>query len=87
MNAKQFYILLIFYLYLNIPLSIDVIKRNFSLRKKLIYITFAWLLPIVGYFIITFKLINKGFWNKILNFGIYILIYGILLSIIFYKLT
>jgi len=87
MNTNQLYILIGFYLYINIPLTIDILRRNFSLRKKIMYVLFAWFIPFLGYLIIAFNLVERDFWNKIVNFGSIVLVYVILLSFLMIKFS
>jgi hypothetical protein len=87
MNTNQLYILIGFYLYINIPLTINILRRNFSLRKKIMYVFFAWLIPFLGYLIIAFNLVEKDFWNKIVNFSSVVLVYVILLSFFMIKFS
>lgn len=63
-------------------LSVNVYLTFFLIHKKEKYlikrIFFIWLIPILGYLIISFQIIKKDFWNKIINFMLIIFVYSLI---------
>jgi len=77
-------ILISFYLYLNIPFSFIILRdKNYSYKKKIVYLLTAWSIPVVGYLIVTFTLVKRDFWNKILNFTLIIIVYVVFFIMLF----
>ena len=83
MNKYQVWYLVGLYFYVNMYMTIYLYRKDDKDFIKKLFL--LWLVPIIGYVIISFLSIKKDFWNKIINFILIIMIYFIIYVFVSYN--